>query len=94
LFGIVWIIVTGLSQGYLNTSEHLECQKFLKLSVLTDNIVSFSMVFMMLFEKTVIEQENYSQVERAALKLLKGDQEKVDSIMEQVFNKDSKIQFK
>ena len=52
------------------------------------------MVFMMLFEKTVIEQENYSQVERAALKLLKGDQEKVDSIMEQVFNKDSKIQFK
>ena len=49
---------------------------------------------MMLFEQTVTEQENYSQVERAALRLLKRDQEKVDQIMEQVFNKNKKNQFK
>jgi len=54
----------------------------LKLSVLTDNIVSFWAIVCMLIERKMIEQENYSQVERVAMRLLKKDQEKVDKIME------------
>ena len=74
-------------------NKDMECQKFLKLNVLSDNIVSFFTIVMMLFEKTVENQENYSQVERVALRLLKRDQEKVDQIMEQVFNKTKKNEF-
>ena len=93
IFIIVWFIVTGLSQGYINMNDDMECQKFLKLTVLSDNIVSFGAIIMMLFEKTITEYENYSQVERSALRLLKRDQEKVDQIMEQVFNKTKKNEF-
>jgi len=40
-------------------SEDLKCQKFLKLSVLCDNIVSLFAVIMMAFEKSMLEKLQY-----------------------------------
>ena len=55
-FMLSWVIVTYLSQAYLSMkSSDLQCQNFLKLSVLCDNIVSFMAVLMMLFEKNIHE---------------------------------------
>lgn len=48
----------------------------------------------MLFEKQLHEQTQYSQVERATTRILKREQERIDEIMEIVFNFPSKNQFK
>ena len=90
-FMLSWCVITYLSQAYLSMkSKELQCQKFLRLSVLCDNIVSFFAVFMMMFEKQLHESSQYGQVERATTRILKREQDRIDEIMEIVFGYPSK----
>ena len=64
-------------------NEYMNCKKYLKISVITDNLVSILMTIKHMYELT--QSEDYVFLERAALRILKRDEEKIDDIMENLF---------
>lgn len=78
------MIVSGISLGFVyNGNEYMNCKKYLKISVITDNLVSILLTIKHMYELT--QSEDYVFLERAALRILKRDEEKIDEIMVNMF---------
>ena len=57
----------------------MNCQKYLEIGVLTDSFISFLMVFLCIYEGS--QSPDYVYVERAALRILKREEENIDDLM-------------
>ena len=69
----------------------MNCQKYLTISVLLDNLVSVMMILYYLYEST--QSRDYVYLERAALNIVTAEQENLDTLMEGSFKKDKKKDF-
>ena len=85
-------VISGASINFIfSGTELMNCQKYLTISVLLDNLVSVMMILYYLYEST--QSRDYVYLERAALNIVTAEQENLDTLMEGSFKKDKKKDF-
>lgn len=92
IYFLVCAIFGGGSLLFINSgTELMNCQKYLNISVTTDNMVSIFMIIYFIYEST--QSRDYVFLERAALNIVTAEQENTQSLMEGSFRQPKNKEF-